>query len=290
MIWILGALGLVLGSSIGWQVGVHFFNQIGLYAAIITAACGLLGAVLLPWGLRVAAGRLGRQLQRIPQMRLNAMLIGVFLGLAAAAFLSMIVPLYVFAREGLKVKGLWPLLGFFSSLGMGFMFLELGLIQRLNVYLGHPMHSLAVVLAGLLFFTGLGSYRAGTIQYDIKKLLKKGMIGAAISAILWLAVMSVVIPLTLGWPLWIRIIITLLSILPVGLVAMVVGHAHDATALLVLADQRAPGLWITSSGRVPPAACLAVGTDCCGKARARGKSRHQNAGPVMPGVPRQGLV
>ncbi|MDY6972699.1 MAG: hypothetical protein SV775_10270 [Thermodesulfobacteriota bacterium] len=141
----------------------------------------------------------------------------LFFATAAAAFLSMIVPLYVFAREGLKVKGLWPLLGFFSSLGMGFMFLELGLIQRLNIYLGHPMHSLAVVLAGLLFFTGVGSYRAGTVQYDIRKLLKKGMIGVAISAVLWLAVMSVVIPLTLGWPLWVRILITLLSILPVGL-------------------------------------------------------------------------
>jgi uncharacterized protein YacL len=89
MIWILGALGLVLGSSIGWQVGAYFFNQIGLYLAIITAACGLLGAVLLPWGLRWAAGRLGRQLQRIPQMRLNAMLVGMFLGLAAAAFLAL---------------------------------------------------------------------------------------------------------------------------------------------------------------------------------------------------------
>ena len=89
MIWILGALGLVLGSSIGWQVGVHYFNQIGLYAAIITAACGLLGAVLLPWGLRVAASRMGRRLQRIPQVRLNAMLIGAFLGLTAAAFLAL---------------------------------------------------------------------------------------------------------------------------------------------------------------------------------------------------------
>ena len=89
MIWALGALGLVLGSGLGWQVGVHFFSQIGLNVAIITAACGLLGAVLLPWGLRAGAGRLGRELQRIPQMRLEAMLIGVFLGLAAAAFLAL---------------------------------------------------------------------------------------------------------------------------------------------------------------------------------------------------------
>jgi len=89
MMWILGALGLILGSGIGWQVGMFFFSPMGLYVAIITAACGVLGAVFLPWGLRAEAGWLGRELQRMPQIRLEAMLMGVFLGLAAAAFLSL---------------------------------------------------------------------------------------------------------------------------------------------------------------------------------------------------------
>ena len=89
MIWILGALGLILGSGIGWQVGMFFFSRIGLYVAIITAAWGMLGAVFLPWGLRTGAGWLGRELQRMPQIRLEAMLIGLFMGLAAAAFLSL---------------------------------------------------------------------------------------------------------------------------------------------------------------------------------------------------------
>ena len=89
MIWVLGVLGLVLGSGIGWQVGIYFFSQIRLYVAVITAASGVLGAVFLPWGLRAGASRLGGELQRVPQMRLEATLIGVFLGLAAAAFLAL---------------------------------------------------------------------------------------------------------------------------------------------------------------------------------------------------------
>jgi uncharacterized protein YacL len=89
MIWVLGVLGLVLGSGIGWQVGIFFFSQVRLYVGVITAACGVLGAVLLPWGLRAGAGRLGGELQRMPQIRLEAMLIGAFLGLAAAAFLAL---------------------------------------------------------------------------------------------------------------------------------------------------------------------------------------------------------
>lgn len=89
MIWVFGALGLVLGSGLGWQAGMFFFSQIGLYVAILTAACGVLGAVFLPWGLTAGARWLGREFQRMPQIRMEAMLIGVFLGLFAAAFLSL---------------------------------------------------------------------------------------------------------------------------------------------------------------------------------------------------------
>lgn len=89
MTWILGALGLVLGGGLGWQVGILFFSQVGPYLALMSAAGGLLGAVVLPWGLRAGALWLGYKWQLMPQIRLEAMLLGLFLGLAAAAFLSL---------------------------------------------------------------------------------------------------------------------------------------------------------------------------------------------------------
>ncbi|UCD83415.1 MAG: hypothetical protein JSU92_08835 [Deltaproteobacteria bacterium] len=133
------------------------------------------------------------------------------------SFLAMILPLYIFEREGLKVQGISSLLLFFCSLGTGFMFIELGFIQRLSIYLGHPMHTLAVGLAGILMFTGIGSYRAGHSKSDWMRLLRTGMIGTSCSALIWLIVMKVLIPLTLGSPLWVRVSIVLLSIFPIGL-------------------------------------------------------------------------
>lgn len=47
---------------------------------------------------------------------------------------------------------------YFSLLGLGFMFAEMGLIQRLSVFLGHPTYSLSVVLFSLILSTGLGSF------------------------------------------------------------------------------------------------------------------------------------
>lgn len=142
----------------------------------------------------------------------------ILLGLTALiSFSAMIVPLYVFEREGLTVERVWSLLGFFSSLGMGFMFLELGFIQKLTIYLGHPMYTLSVGLAGILMFTGIGSYYAGTRSMDRVRLLRMGMIGTAAAALIWLLVMRFFIPLTLGFPVPIRIGFTLLSLLPLGL-------------------------------------------------------------------------
>lgn len=46
---------------------------------------------------------------------------------------------------------------YFLSLGAGFMFLEVGLLRKLGLLLGHPSFALSIVLASLIFSTGLGS-------------------------------------------------------------------------------------------------------------------------------------
>src|SRR5262249_16998909 len=113
--------------------------------------------------------------------------------------------------------GAWSRLGFFSSVGVGFMFVELGLTQRLNIYLGHPMYSLSVVLAGLLLSTGLGSFLSDRAGLSAGRALAFGMVGTALAVLAWLLVMNRVIPATLAQPQAVRLAITLASILPVGL-------------------------------------------------------------------------
>jgi len=48
-------------------------------------------------------------------------------------------------------------LSYFALIGLGFMFVEIGLLSRLSVFLGHPTLALAVLLGGLILFTGIGS-------------------------------------------------------------------------------------------------------------------------------------
>jgi len=67
-----------------------------------------------------------------------------------------IIPL-AFNKSKAPNKDILPLLIYFSALGIGFITIELVLMQKFVLLLGHPVYSMAVVLSSLLFFSGLGS-------------------------------------------------------------------------------------------------------------------------------------
>jgi spermidine synthase len=55
---------------------------------------------------------------------------------------------------------------YFALIGFGFMFVELGLLSRLSVFLGHPTLALAVLLSSIILFAGLGSLLSGRLAID----------------------------------------------------------------------------------------------------------------------------
>jgi spermidine synthase len=56
---------------------------------------------------------------------------------------------------------LTPPVGYFSAIGLGFMLIEISQMQRLMVFLGHPVYGLSVVLFTILLFSGIGSATVG---------------------------------------------------------------------------------------------------------------------------------
>ncbi len=71
--------------------------------------------------------------------------------------LCIIVPLALTTRRA-TLQGALPHFIFFGSIGAGFMLVEISQMQRLIIFLGHPIYGLSVVLFGLLIASGLGSY------------------------------------------------------------------------------------------------------------------------------------
>ena len=60
---------------------------------------------------------------------------------------------------------------YFCALGLGFMFVEISLIQKLMVFLGGPTYSLALTIFAILFFSGLGSRFARRFEFRVERLL-----------------------------------------------------------------------------------------------------------------------
>ena len=83
----------------------------------------------------------------------------LLLALLILAAATIIFPL-VFTTRLRKEKPprlFWSGAIYFILIGAGFMFVEIGLIQRLSVFLGHPVYALGILLFTIIASTGLGS-------------------------------------------------------------------------------------------------------------------------------------
>lgn len=86
---------------------------------------------------------------------LGALFVLVVLLLAACV----VLPLVLTTRRDL-LHGAGPHLCYFVAIGLAFMLVEIALMQRLTVFLGHPTYSLVVLLFTVLLSSGAGSYLA----------------------------------------------------------------------------------------------------------------------------------
>jgi hypothetical protein len=57
---------------------------------------------------------------------------------------------------------------YFIAIGIGFMLVEISFMQRLGIFLGHPIYGLTVVLFSLLLSCGIGSYLTKHINTNTK--------------------------------------------------------------------------------------------------------------------------
>lgn len=55
---------------------------------------------------------------------------------------------------------------YFAGIGFGYMLVQIGLLQRFSVYIGHPTYTLAIVLFAMLLFTGAGSALSARLSIE----------------------------------------------------------------------------------------------------------------------------
>jgi hypothetical protein len=142
------------------------------------------------------------------------LLLAVLLQAAALSFLFLVIPQL---RRGSRTEpGLGRSLGYFACIGLGFMLVEISLMQRFTLLVGHPLLAVAFVLSVLLASAGLGSL------WLTRRVPEQRPPTALFACLVALTVVQAfwgksLLDLTLGRPLALRLLVGALAIAPQGL-------------------------------------------------------------------------
>ncbi|MEP6923160.1 MAG: hypothetical protein ABI954_01735 [Pyrinomonadaceae bacterium] len=127
------------------------------------------------------------------------------------------LPLFRFSGANLQIPNPSRFLIYFAALGLGFIMIEIALLQRFTLFLGQPVYTFAVVLAALLVFTGVGAAVSEKFAASPYKNLRViiTLILLALFATAYLT--PLVFSVALGWSLFWRVLLSIILLAPLGL-------------------------------------------------------------------------
>ncbi len=146
------------------------------------------------------------------------LILGAVIGVTTVmGALFVILPLWIGTRQRGLPRPSWRLLAYFGGLGMAFMLVEIPTIQRLTVYLGRPVYSLAIVLFSILLFSGLGSLWSGRLAKEPSRWLKGLLFPLLVTMVALHAIAGAwLLHVTIGWPFPARLGMTVTLLAPLG--------------------------------------------------------------------------
>jgi SAM-dependent methyltransferase len=139
---------------------------------------------------------------------------------------------------------------YFGSLGLAFLLVEVTTIQQFILLLGQPTLAIAVVLATLLLFSGIGSVLSIRLPWG------RALLALVILLVVWPWILDGVSQSVLLLPLAVRLGVSVVIIAPLGLL-MGVPFARGLTAIRDMPDL-IPWAWAINGGASVVSAVVAV--------------------------------
>jgi spermidine synthase len=136
--------------------------------------------------------------------------------LFAAAFL--LIPFGLVGERWRRLPRRGTTALYFAALGLGFMFYEVALIQKLTLFLGRPTYTLTVTLFALLVSSGIGSLATGRYLDARDRALPRLALALLLLTVFYQFGLDPLVAAAVGWPLGPRVVATALFLVPLGLV------------------------------------------------------------------------
>ncbi len=151
--------------------------------------------------------------------KVNVAVVNLFhaltVSLVAVAVILILPPLVLGTRLPAEPSAIGFLL-YFLAIGAGYILVEVALIQKFVLFLGHPTYALTVVIFSLLVSSGAGSYASrGLIRGEAGR-LRIALAAAAAAIGVLAAVAQPILSAGVGLPLAVRMLATVALLAPAG--------------------------------------------------------------------------
>jgi hypothetical protein len=133
-----------------------------------------------------------------------------------ATLIILALPPLVLRTRLPREKSVVAFLLYFLAIGTGYILIEVALIQKFVLFLGHPTYALTVVIFSLLVSSGLGSYASRRVVGSSFTRWRAVLAGVAILVILLAVDVAMILPKGITLPLAWKIIVTVVLIFPAG--------------------------------------------------------------------------
>ena len=166
------------------------------------------------------------------------LLFGLMAISVVATLVILLAPPLVLGTRLPSHTGVRGFLVYFLFIGTGYILIEVGLIQKFVLFLGHPTYALTVVIFSMLVSSGVGSFASTRmLGQDQGRLIKALGLVALLTALLAVVVSSLLSSLV--WLPWgLKVLLTVALISPLG---FVMGMPFP-TGLKRLEDWHAPSV------------------------------------------------
>jgi spermidine synthase len=177
--------------------------------------------------------------QSLPFLELGSFIIFLtFMQIAVLSVVLILLPLTKVKAAQVPRRGV---LLYFGAVGLGYMFVEMVLIQRFVLIFGQPLYATATVIGAMLLFSGVGSAVSARIACTVGQLRRRTLV-VSLLIVLSMLLINTAVRQSIMMPSEWKFVLAVLMIAPLGFL-MGMPFPLGVRALAVNRNEAIPWAW-----------------------------------------------
>lgn len=197
------------------------------------------------------------QMQEVSEEWAYILILGILVQAIVFSLLIILIPVLTSWKSLFKQKaGIIRVILYYSCLGLGYMLVEIFLIQRLVFFLSNPIYSVSIVITTMLIISGLGNLSS---QYMTKSRIWRiriAVIGIVATMLFYIFALSPILNAMRSEAMILRIFISILLIAPAAFF-LGIPFSNGLSALTEKRPHLLPWAWGMNGGLSVAGAALA---------------------------------